>query len=532
MRNLIVLGKVIPCVRIESGESMPEINAASELKKYLGIVGIDVTDGAEFTFAISEDGTAGYDGYAIDVNESGIAIRGGNGRGVLYGVYSFLEKYAGMRFFTPKLETYGKGDVVVDGGCAYVPTFEFRQSDWRCIHEKYWAVKNKVNHLNIPLPDELGSYSRYALYAHTMGRLCGAPHHLQPCLSDPEVLKMAKENVRDILKNDPTCTLISVSQNDNQNYCTCEKCAAVDEEEGSHMGTLLRFVNAIADDIKDDYPHIVIDTLAYQYTRKPPKITKPRPNVCIRLCSIECCFCHSLSDDTCEKNAAFYKDIVGWNEICERIYVWDYVTNFGHYIQSFPNLSVLRDNMRFYASHHVKGMYPEGPHNATLSGEFGELKAYLLAKLMWEPFMSAEEYNTHIDEFMKAYYGEGWAYIRAYADTVEALTKGHHMGIYAGSLTYIDAEKLEALEETLDSWWDKAEELAGDKLENVKRSRFQWRCVKLDLHPDAEKGREFYNECLEKGIKWNEFITVSPENIDFSTPPSTWADSTMYRIGD
>lgn len=532
MRKLIVLGNEVNSVKIVSGESLPEKNAAYELKKYLEIIGINVCDDGAFTFSVGIDGGIGRDGYRIEVSEDGIVILGGNGRGVNYGVYSFFEKYAGMRFFTPTLETYGEGDVIVDGGCEYLPVFEFRQADFRCGNDPVWSAKNKINYRYIPLPEELGGYPRYGLGAHSMGRLCGTPHHLQPCLSDPEMLRMAKEKVREILKNDPTCTIISVSQNDNQNYCKCEKCAAVDEAEGSHMGTLLRFVNAIADDIKDDYPHIVIDTLAYQYTRKPPRITKPRENVCIRLCSIECCFCHPLSDDTCEKNGAFYRDIVGWNEICERIYIWDYVTNFRSYITSFPNLSVLRENMKFYAEHHVRGMYPEGPHNAVLSGEFGELKSYLLAKLMWEPYMSAEEYNRHIDEFMKAYYGDGWAYVRAYADMMESLTKGRHMGIYYKPLEYIDAEKLEPLEETLDGWWDKAEELAGERLENVRRSRFQWKLIKLELHPDAEKGRAFYNECLEKGIKWNEYITVSPENIDFTTGPAIWAESTMYRIGD
>ncbi len=88
--------------------------------------------------------------------------------------------------------------------------------------------------------------------------------------------------MRAVLKANPDMTIISVSQNDgNFDYCKCEKCAAIDAEEGSQAGTILRFVNAIADDIAEDHPHVVVDTLAYQYSVKPPRITKPRPNVCI-----------------------------------------------------------------------------------------------------------------------------------------------------------------------------------------------------------------------------------------------------------
>ena len=60
--------------------------------------------------------------------------------------------------------------------------------------------------------------------------------------------------------------------------------AAIIAEEGSPMGPLLRAVNAIADAIKPEFPDVAISTLAYQHTMKPPSITKPRPNVIVRLC--------------------------------------------------------------------------------------------------------------------------------------------------------------------------------------------------------------------------------------------------------
>ena len=71
--------------------------------------------------------------------------------------------------------------------------------------------------------------------------------------SDPVVLEQAIAYTRNILENDPKVSIISISQNDNLKFCTCPRCAAVDEEEGSHMGTILRFVNAVAENIKDDY---------------------------------------------------------------------------------------------------------------------------------------------------------------------------------------------------------------------------------------------------------------------------------------
>ena len=91
----------------------------------------------------------------------------------------------------------------------------------------------------------------------------------------------------------------------------------------------------MAADIEEEFPHVAISTLAYQYTRKPPKHIKPRPNVIVRLCSIECSFSKPLAD---ERNKPFRDDIVGWSEICDRLYIGDYTTNFRHHIMPHPNL--------------------------------------------------------------------------------------------------------------------------------------------------------------------------------------------------
>ena len=78
------------------------------------------------------------------------------------------------------------------------------------------------------------------------------------------------------------------------------------------MGPMLRAINQIADAIAKEYPSVAIDTLAYQYTRPAPKLTKPRSNVIIRLCSIECNFGRPLTDPS---NAPFQKDISNWAQV-------------------------------------------------------------------------------------------------------------------------------------------------------------------------------------------------------------------------
>ena len=516
MRKLVIREKEYTGVLLTHGDSAPEKYAADQLKQYLERIGLSASGGAAVSVAV--DAALPRDSVRIQITrEGGLSIAGGNGRGVIYAVYTFLEHYAGMRFFLPGLESLGEGDLRVEEDFAFTPPFEMRQTDWHCGFDSVdWCLKNRINRREIPA--EQGGGIQYGGFVHTIGGYTDTPWDRQPCLSDPENLKKTIAGVRALLQQHPEVSIISVSQNDNQNYCTCEKCAAVDAEEGSHAGTLLRFVNAVAEDIATDYPDVVIDTLAYQYTRKAPSITKPRENVCVRLCSIECCFSHPLNDPACEENARFCRDILDWNRICDRIYIWDYVTDFCFYVPTFPNFGVLRENMRFYADHGVRGMYPEGNYNSPQSGEFGELRCYLLAKLMWNPRMSDVEYLRHMDEFLAAYYGEGWRFIRAYIDWTTAESKGVHMNIWRKPFEIISGDKYAAMEETIDGWWDKAEALAGDRLDAVRRSRLQWRCIKLCLHPEEAAGKAFLKELETRKIKWREWNDLPLKGAPCDSP--------------
>jgi hypothetical protein len=173
----------------------------------------------------------------------------------------------------------------------------------------------------------------------------------------------------------------------------------------------------VAEDIEGEFPNVAIDTLAYQYTRKPPKFARPRRNVIVRLCSIECSFSKPLAD---ERNKKFRDDIVGWSKICNRLYIWDYTTNFRHHVMPHPNLRVLGPNVRFFADHNVKGIFEQGAYT-TYGAEMAELRAWVLAKLLWDPTRDGQ---ALIDEFIEGYYGPAAPHIRNYLnvthDAVEA----------------------------------------------------------------------------------------------------------------
>jgi len=391
----------------------------------------------------------GAEGIAIKTVGPALVLAG-NQRGVLYACYTFLEDYLGCRWFTPDCTVLPKTGTfdIPEIDRRYIPPLEQRALDYPNTRDADWAVRNKMNGDNHLLDEKRGGKITYRGFVHTFNELVPpekyfaahpeyyseikgkrvGPDQTQLCLTNPDVLRIATDTVRQWIKESPEATIFSVSQNDWGNYCECPNCRALAEKEGSQSGPLLHFVNDLADEIWAQCPDETIDTLAYQYTRKPPKEVKPRPNVVIRLCSIECCFVHPLESDS--YNESFRTDIQNWSNISRRLWIWDYVINYSHSIMPFPNLYVLKPNINFLIRNGVTGIYEESNYYSK-GGELAELRSYIMAKTLWDP-----SYDTDrvIDEFLAAYYQEAASPLRAYINLMHDQVRGRadlHVTIYS-----------------------------------------------------------------------------------------------------
>ncbi len=390
-----------------------------------------------------EFGKLGPDGFVLRTSPGRLVIAGGQPRGTLNGVYTFLEEQLGVRWFTPELEVVPKRSQVRLAALdeIQVPALENRDVFWReMMRDADFAAKHRLNGQHYGLKKKHGgAFTTYFPFVHSFDLLVPKDlykdhpeyfplingqrkdGYVQRCLTHPDVLKIAIANVRRWIQDHPEATIISVSQNDTFNNCQCDQCKAIDDAEGTPAGSLLKFVNAIAENIEADYPQVRLDTLAYQYTRKPPKTIRPHRNVIIRLCSIECCFAHPLESCPSQANRRFRDDIIAWEPVAPLLYVWDYTPNFAHYLQPFPNFDSLQANVRFFVQHGVKGLFEQGNYSSGGQGEMGPLRAYVLAKLLWNPNTDVQQ---HIDEFTAAYYGAAAGSIKAYLELGKQQVRG------------------------------------------------------------------------------------------------------------
>jgi len=414
------------------------------------------------------DYNLGEEGYILSCRGDTLIVAGATPRGTLYGAYAFLEEHVGLRWFSSDVTHIPSVPVleIAEFEDVQKPAFESREAYWRDAFDGDFAVRNRMNSNKADISVRQGGRMKFYNFHHSFDELLPPQDYFaehpeyyslvdgkrlgertQLCLTNPDVLRLVIEKVEEWIAENPDCRVFSVAQNDWYNYCTCPSCAAIDEAEGSPAGTMITFVNKVAEAIEKKHPNVLIHTFSYQYTRPAPKTVRPRHNVIVRLCSIECCFSHPL-DGSCqvELNSAanessraqcalreepkFLKDLKDWAKITDRLYVWDYTTNFRNYLMPIPLLNALVGNLRLFRRIGVAGVLEQGNFSHGGGGNLAELYAYLEAKLMWNPDCDME---YHLNDFLEGYYGKGAKAIRKYIDLWQEAVKPWHMTIYERS---------------------------------------------------------------------------------------------------
>lgn len=390
-------------------------------------------------------GSLGPEALVIQRRGERLLLAGGRPRGTLYAVYRFLQDHAGCRWWAPWASTVPRRSELTVDVTSVVdrPAFQWRDVHWFSAFDGDWAARNFVNGVGVKATARTGGRFRWhrSLSAHTLDALVPPEPYFrthpewfsqvdgqripagQLCLTDPALRRFLVARLEEWLSKEPDARILSVSQNDTGGHCECDRCRRINQREGSPAGSLLDCVNYLAGELGARRPEVLVDTLAYHQTRRPPRFLAARPNVVVRVSAIDANFAQPLDHPS---NAAFLHDLREWRGRCRNLFAWDYTTNFAYYPIPYPNWFVLGPNLRALRRCGVDGVFEQGAFQ-TNGAEMAELRAWLLARLLWNP---EQDDRALIDEFLAGYYGPRPApLIAAYLHELRAANEGFPLTI-------------------------------------------------------------------------------------------------------
>lgn len=380
-----------------------------------------------------------------------IVIGGNRMRGVLYGAYEFLERYAGYRHLAldcemiPSRRSITVPDDLDLKGRPFFPYRRVSMGIWgeTFKHSQFLSHNRQLNDSSAPRwgycrftgsPGSCHTFWQYSAdfpQGHDEYFSLGADGRRQKpvnglgpgqmCLSNPEVRTLVAAGIIRHIKADrektdretpgaPYYSIYDLSQNDNTDYCRCPGCEALAARYGGQSGAMLDFVNAVAREVGRLYPEVMIQTFAYQYTLPPPKNIKAEPNVMICIANMGTEWSNggwreSMRSLNHPSNRKALELLEAWAGVSDHLEIWDYGLL---YHDSFPSPQVmvraLFDNFKVYRRLGVKHVYYESEVFVRLlePQNFCDLKNYAYARLSIDPDLDGE---ALIGEFMTGYFG-------------------------------------------------------------------------------------------------------------------------------
>lgn len=433
------------CIIQSSPDATPqEKKAAADLQHWIkemtgAELQIGPADAGTNRIAIRTDPALGDEGYSLEGESRTLILSGGKTRGVVNAVYALLEEDLGCRFYTNESIRLPKSETLTIAAVSrrYLPQLKIRDPFYAFAFDPVWSLRNRTNAPDAAVPEEHGGHMDYdGMFVHTAAQIVppdkyfkdhpeyfaqradGTRSASQLCATEPGVVKVAIDYVRQILKDKPHTEIVSVSKNDIQEVCHCARCNKLRDAEGSDMANQLFLVNGVAEAIEKEYPSVIIDTLAYLETIQVPKTVRPHKNVAIRLCNdVVGAWSHPFTPaERCDAARL----ITAWSAVHNRIYIWDYNVNFSHYLAPMPNLDVMAANIRFWAKNHAEGVMLQGGYQGP--AERDDLKCWVTSKLLWDP---SRDEKTLIADFLWGHYGKAAPALFEYEAPLEQMRAEH-----------------------------------------------------------------------------------------------------------
>lgn len=200
---------------------------------------------------------------------------------------------------------------------------------------------------------------------------------------------------------------------------------AAAEREGTLCGAYFDIVREAAARLAKVDPDAYLTIAATSVTLDPPK-TYLGDNVRVVVADRMLCSSHPISEDSCERNAAFAKKLRAWRKLCGSLYVIDFTSDYYYFPATFPSFDIMRRNAAFYHEVGVDGVFFQFDRMQS-ELEFSDIRMILADAILKRPTMSADEFDKRMDNALVHVYGTDAApVIRRYIDRFTELALDGH----------------------------------------------------------------------------------------------------------
>jgi len=501
---LVENGKSLVSILVSDSPTNVEMEVARELKKYLErITKVEIpinTPVQEVNNILILIGSVNNkfdfvvpiltpESFRIQSEGRYIHIVGSDDDGLLFGIYTFLEEFCGVRWFWP-----GElGEVVPETNKLSIPEIDLHQSPdfkWRNrgpggplwgsfdrismmkelgVSNRHleevtlWEKRNKIGGMkiygghawgNIVPPAKYGKeHPEY--FALVGGKRDADPekfdgkHGAQLCTSNSELISIFTAYIDNFFRQHPEYEAIHITPNDGGKFCECERCRILDigkrcknnPDKPVITDRIFTFVNTVAEEVKKKHPGKYLVNMAYSWYRDPPERIKIDENVIAQYC-LWSCYLHY--DE--KKRNEHYTIAKGWSDIAQNVAIYEYFIN-----GAWPDLprivyTKIAESLRYLHGIGIKLYQTQAGDGFAVNG----LNYYIASKLWWN---INTDVGRLIDDFYQKAFGDAGLHIRKYYERLQnawrsAVERGEHPSCSSFVNTNIqDVYPMELLEE-------------------------------------------------------------------------------------
>ncbi len=446
------------------------------------------------------------DGFVLDITAESIYLNAKANRGLIFGVYRFLEDFIGVRFFNMDCEKVPavKDLILPVGKIIEKPDFAMRSylngkmlvgrgEEYDIYHLKH-KMCNEHRHLPEKLGGECPMYGRggthnmcnfvpmekyfeshpefYAVCERftTIDLLNGITEDGKLDESmDVSVAKIVIEEMKKDVLAYPDAVYFQFEQEDALTYKTYEegsKEAKILEKYG-RSGILIRFCNVLATEIQKwadkelNGRKVYIVTFAYSYAKDPPVVERNgklcpiddtvicADNLVIRMAF----FANCAYDYFDERQTDICAQIKGWQIVANKFFFWAYDTDYTTFLWYFPTLRNIRRNINGFKDLGVVYLMFESADDGTQEWQ-SELKNYIYGRLMWNSKLNV---NELYQEYLDNYFGpaaesvkRSMAIMENYSTFVDSVYDNYIVDTFKWTYRHVDLQNETLLNRILD----------------------------------------------------------------------------------